>query len=141
MKVDIYTDTYKPEINGVVTQVESLKKNLEVKKHLVNIFTTSVPHYHDIEKNVHRIHSLKVVKSIEQRLALPSKNLISAFRSRPDVIHGHTPGPMGAFGLMYSKLIGVPYVFTYHTLLTEYTHYIFNGKLIRPKLAKNWKAT
>ena len=41
MKVGIFTDTYPPEINGVATSCEMLKKTLESHGHEVFLVTTN----------------------------------------------------------------------------------------------------
>ncbi len=138
MKIDIYTDSYEPEVNGVVTQVVSLRKQLLLRGHKVKTFAPNVPGFKDKDKNVYRLLSLRVMKNIEQRLALPSKSLVSTFWQKADVVHAHSPGPVGAFGLVHARLYRMPYIFTYHTDLSEYTHYLLDGKLLRPRHAKSF---
>ena len=38
MRIGLFTDTYRPSINGIVFVVESLKKHLEAQGHEVYIF-------------------------------------------------------------------------------------------------------
>ena len=39
---------------------------------------------------------------------------------RPDVVHVHTPGPLGAAGLCVARELGIPAVYTYHTDMHGY---------------------
>ena len=50
MRIGIFTDTYKPQINGVVTSIVTLKEELEKLGNEVFIFTASVPGYKTDEK-------------------------------------------------------------------------------------------
>lgn len=140
MKIDFYTDTFTPEVNGVITEINTLIEGFRNTGNSVNIFAPNVPDYKDKDKSVFRISSLKVINQIEQRMALPwpNQDFRSSIKSNPDIIHAHTPGPLGALGLQLSKIRKKPYIFTYHTLLTEYTHYLFGGKVIKPWMAKRF---
>ena len=53
-----------------------------------------------------------------------------------DIIHGHSGGPITLLGYEFAKLKRIPYVFTYHTLFNQYTHYFLKGKVITPKMAE-----
>ena len=46
MKIGIFTDTYKPQVNGVVTSITVLERELRKKGHKVYIITTSDPEVH-----------------------------------------------------------------------------------------------
>ncbi|MGI6468705.1 MAG: glycosyltransferase [Syntrophomonadaceae bacterium] len=41
-----------------------------------------------------------------------------------DIIHVHSPFTMGRVGLHYARRLGLPIVFTYHTLYDQYIHYL-----------------
>lgn len=51
-----------------------------------------------------------------------------------DIVHAHGNGPFSFLGYEVAKLKLVPYVLTFHTVFTEYTHYILRGKIIRPSM-------
>ena len=40
MRIGLFTDTYMPDINGVVTSVKALKEGLENEGHTVFVITT-----------------------------------------------------------------------------------------------------
>lgn len=133
MKIDIYTDTYKPEINGVTTALSVLKSSLKAKGHFVRVYAPKPKKSTIVEDNVYRLSAVVISKQIEQKLALPffSKHLKQALFTDADVVHAHTLGMMAFFGLIVARRKHIPYVFTYHTMLTEYTHYV--GKnVVRP---------
>lgn len=140
MKIDIYTDTYNPEVNGVVTCINVLKKGIREKGNKVNIFAPKVPGYKDLEKGVYRISSLKVIDEIEQRMALPlpTKHFGRALLSSPEIIHAHSMGPLGTLGLILAKTRKVPFVFSYHMMIMEYIHYFFGGKILKRWIVKRF---
>ncbi|MEX1056816.1 MAG: glycosyltransferase, partial [Natronospirillum sp.] len=48
----------------------------------------------------------------------------AVYRFRPDVIHVHHPFWLGSLGLFLGRRLGVPVVYTYHTRLEQYAHYV-----------------
>jgi len=92
----------------------------------------------DKDKNVLRLKSFKLFKNPEFRLAymFPDTNLRKVLTRKYDLIHGFSGGSIPSLGLFLAKLRKVPYVFTYNTRYNQYTHYILNGKLIKPKVVE-----
>jgi 1,2-diacylglycerol 3-alpha-glucosyltransferase len=67
---------------------------------------------------------------------LPGQSLVFANKMDLDIVHGHNGGPVTFLGWEVSKVKRVPFVYTYHTMFSEYTHYIFQGKVVKPKMAE-----
>src|SRR3972149_10652483 len=101
MKVDIYTYTYKPEINGVVPAVSGLEQSLTSNKHTVRIFAPKPKKSIVDEKNVFRLLAVAISNQVEQKVALPfnPKHLKKVLSTDADVIHAHTLGTMAFLGL------------------------------------------
>ena len=59
MKIAVFADSYKPQINGMVTSIDLYTKSLRKKGHVVRIFAPSSPNYHEKDKQVERIRSVK----------------------------------------------------------------------------------
>lgn len=137
MKIAIFTDTYKPQINGVITHLENLTQELRKQGHTVYIYAPKIKKYRDLDKFVIRIPSLKILASesdVRIPIFLPDKALIKLFSLDFDLIHAFGNGPFSILGLQIAKLKGVPFVMSFDTLFTEYTHYILNGKILKPKM-------
>ena len=138
MKIGMFTDTYRPQINGVVTYVSSVSKELLRQKNKVEIFAPALEDYIDSDGYTHRLPAVKGLSSFDpdQRymVPIPNKEFRRMLASQYDIIHAHTAGPVSVLGLEQAKTKGVPYVLTYHTLLTAYLHYIFNGKIVKPRM-------
>jgi 1,2-diacylglycerol 3-alpha-glucosyltransferase len=123
LRVALFTDTYTPQINGVVTSVVNLKRGLEELGHEVTVVAPKHPLQRP-EKNVIRIRSTTYRPQPEQRYAFPpSLRKVLEFRQkRFDVIHTHGV-VMPIIGLGIGRLLNVPVVMTYHTRFRDYVHY------------------
>ena len=135
MKIGFFTDAFFPQPNGVSTSVLDSAKALEKLGHEVIIIAPKYPGYKD-RKNVIRLTSLKVYKQPEMRMALtlPEPSLRKVLSIDFDIIHGHSGGPVTLLGWEIARSKNIPYVMTYHTLWSKYTHYFFKGKVLKPKV-------
>ncbi len=140
MRIGIFTDTYKPQVNGVVSSIVTLEKELRKKGHKVYIITTSDPDVTEVEPNVLRLPSLEFKPLPQYRLGmLYSPRIIRKIRAlRLDLIHSQTEWGVGTFSRFAAKQLHIPLVHTYHTLYEYYTHYITKGYFNRSskKLAR-----
>ena len=132
MRIGFFTDTYTPQINGVVTSIRLFKEALEERGHEVYVFAPTPEHHEDGERTF-RFHSVPFVFQPEMRLASPVS--IEALRvlddADLDIIHSHDPFSIGLYGLTYARRKKLPYVHTYHTLYPEYVHYVWDTRLTR----------
>lgn len=140
MNIGMFTDTYFPQVNGVVTSITLLKKALEKEGHKVYIFTPSDPNAVSfLEHNdVFRIPSLPFPSFPERRIAIGGLFKLSKKVKELNlhVIHTHTEFSIGLIGKVLAKKYHIPIVHTYHTLYEDYLHYIGNGKVITPSMVK-----
>lgn len=126
MKIGLFTDTYTPEINGVVSSVLMLREGLEKLGHEVWVFAPGHPDTTDDDEFVMRIPSLPLVVLPERRVASPlDVGMMSKIRELElDIIHTHTEFGVGSFGFRAAHRFKIPHVHTYHTVWEEYTHYV-----------------
>ena len=140
MKIGIFTDTYKPQVNGVVTSITTLERELRKKGHKVYIITTTDPEVNYTESNVLRLPSIVFRPAPQYRLGMIySKKIIKKIKKlNLDIIHSQTEWGMGAFSRFAAKRLNVPLVHTYHTLYEHYTHYVAGRHFTKQakKLAK-----
>ncbi len=136
MKIGFFTDSYLPQLDGMATSVEICAHALEERGHEVYIIAPRYPRYKDITPNVYRLTSFKFVDTPEMRwtLQLPERPLLKILRINFDLIHGHSGGGMTLLGLEIARAKGIPFVGTYHTMVSHYAHYFFNGKIVTPKM-------
>ena len=132
MRIGFFTDTYTPQINGVVSSIRLFADALERLGHEVYIFAPT-PRQPGDGPRVVRIPSVPFVFQPEMRLAsLYSQQAYRlARRANLDIIHSHDPFAIGLFGLAVAKRFRLPYVHTYHTLYPEYVHYVWETRFTR----------
>lgn len=137
MNIAIFTDTYTPQINGVVTSSLTLKKELESLGHKVYVFAPNIKGFNQEERDVYRFTSLPYPFLKEHRIVLPLSRQLRDFANLDiDVIHVQTPFSLGLLGIYFAKKYKIPLVHTYHTFFMAYLHYVpFVPKKILEKYA------
>ena len=134
MRVGIFTDTYRPQVNGVVSSISTLERELRKKGHKVYIITTTDPDAPEVEPNVLRIPSMEFKPLPQYRLGLlySSKIIKKIKKLNLDIIHSQTEWGVGTFARFAAINLEIPLVHTYHTLYEYYTHYITRGHFTVP---------
>jgi glycosyltransferase involved in cell wall biosynthesis len=135
MKVAIFTDTYEPEINGIVTSTSTFVHMLASDGHQVIVFC---PRYSDKkdkkEKNIkiHRFPAFSFATNKNTKIALPflTKIIRILNEEKPNLIHIQTPMNIGIAGVIAAKMTGIKSIQTYHTYLPDFAAYIKLSKLI-----------
>lgn len=139
MNVGIFTETYYPQINGVVTSIRALEKELNNQGHKVYIFTTTHPDASPAPR-VFRVPSMPFWSMPSHRVAFTfSPKILKVIKDlNLDIIHTQTEFPMGLLGKTAAKFFNIPTVHTYHTMYEDYVHYILKGYVVTPKMAKEF---
>ena len=127
-RVGMFSESFHPVQNGVTTSVLSLVAGLRERGHHVCVFAPAHEHQPHTESNVLRFPSFVSAFNREYPLAYPfypRLALATHFdRLRLDVVHTHTPFVLGLTGAKLALRRGVPLVTTFHTLYSQYTHYV-----------------
>lgn len=135
MHIGIFTDSYLPYTSGVVRSIIVFTNELRRRGHRVSIFAPTYGNRKEKEENdIYRFPSLRAPTFKEFALAIPLAPSLSRRLDdlKIDLIHVHSPFIMGRVGAYMAKRMGVPLVFTYHTLYEEYVHYFpFIPRLMR----------
>lgn len=138
MKIALFTDTYLPDLNGVSISVGNIAQTLRAKGHKVYIFGPKIKGHVDRDKDVYRLSSLKIMPHAEPNIytptLLPNKEFREMLSMDFDLIHAHGNGPYSMLGYLVGKIKRLPFLMTFHTMHTEYTHYFLDGKLVTPKM-------
>ena len=134
MRIAIFTDTFLPQINGVVRTIVTTANGLVRRGHAVAIFTVNVnkikaeapslspPSELDDRVQIHTLHSMTSpgFKDIQLRIPTLGAPLSAARRFRPDIIHAQTAFGMGWDAVIMARLLKCPLVGTHHGFLSEY---------------------
>lgn len=126
MKVLITTDWYAPVINGVVTSVLLLKRELEEMGHEVRVVTLSNNLHSYKDGNVYYMGSIsanKIYPGARFRVNRTRSLLQELVAWDPDVIHSQCEFSSFRVAYALSARLGTPIVHTYHTVYEDYTHY------------------
>ncbi len=126
MKVLITTDWYAPVINGVVTSVLLLQRELEELGHEVRVVTLSNTMHSYKDGNVYYMGSVsanKIYPGARLRINRTRSLVRELMEWRPDVIHSQCEFSSFRVAYALSHRLGVPIVHTYHTVYEDYTHY------------------
>jgi len=132
MNIAMFTDSYKPQINGMVTSIDIFSAHLRKKGHNVYIFA---PECKGAKKEpfVFCFKSIPFQAYREYRIGIPYKILLDPKikKIRFDIAHVHSPFSMGASGLGFAKYHKIPVIGTFHTLFPDYMHYFIGAKCLQ----------
>ncbi|MGM0766606.1 MAG: glycosyltransferase [Pseudomonadota bacterium] len=135
LHIALFTNNYLPFIGGVPVSIDRLRRGLE---HLGDRVLIVAPRYKDQprdEADILRVPSLLAMgEKREFRLANIFLRRIrrQVRRFRPDLIHLHHPFWLGSLGLFMAHRLGIPAIYTYHTRLEHYAHFVpLPGMLFR----------
>lgn len=126
MKILITTDWYTPAVNGVVTSVKNLRRELEARGHEVRILTLSPDLRSETAAGVTRIGSIgagRIYPGARLRTALAGRWVRQLVEWGPDVVHSQCEFSTFFLARRIAEELNVPLVHTYHTVYEDYTHY------------------
>lgn len=141
MRVGLFTESYDPIINGVSTSVKTLAAELARSGHTPIVVAPRYAGFIDEPgvgpAPVRRLASWRTVFNPENPFAFPPLGPTpAALRGVSfDIVHTQQPFGIGLHGRVAARRAGVPLVSTFHTLYTEYTHYL---PIFPPRVARWW---
>jgi 1,2-diacylglycerol 3-alpha-glucosyltransferase len=126
LRIGLFTDTYAPQVNGVSISLQLISEGLRAAGHQVTIFAPRFPGYHDDEPSVYRLPSLKYLNKPPIYVAVlgTPRSTWSLTRKQFDVLHAHSPLTVGLLAYFTASSKNLPLIYTYHTSITDYTHYL-----------------
>ncbi len=139
MKIAFFTDTYYPQLNGVTISVDNFAKELRKKGHTVYIFAPQIKKKKSTDENLTNLRTIKILSDaapIYIPVLTSYKEYSKLFRLELDLVHAHGNGVFSLLGYQVARMKGIPYILTFHTLLTKYTHYVLRGHVLKPKMVE-----
>jgi glycosyltransferase involved in cell wall biosynthesis len=125
LHVGFFTECYRPIVNGIVTSIDALRDGLHASGVSVTTIAPGFPDFADSDAAIVRIPSLPLPTSTDYRLCVPFLRAADRPRVRGlDLVHTHSPFVTGWMGANFARRRGLPLVFTYHTRLEAYAHYV-----------------
>ena len=126
MKILMTSDWYSPAVNGVVTSVKNLKKELERRGHEVRVLTLSQTRRSWEQDGVTYLGSVAaglIYPGARLRTALAGTWVRERVAWGPDVVHSQCEFSTFFLARRIAQELGIPLVHTYHTVYEDYTHY------------------
>ena len=123
MNIAIFADYYLPTIGGVQTSIHEQKMALESRGHTVTIVTVNYDEYRDDPTFVLIPTAIKYSfggHTHKAFIPFPGSDewIMRRIRKRSiDIIHVQTDFSVGVLGMRVGKKLGIPVVYTPHTLL------------------------
>lgn len=115
-----FSDTYLPRRDGVIAALHTLQEAL-ARQGCDSL--TVVPQHPKLfdDPRLLPLNSIPVGVANLRLASWPMRHHVDRIGAwRPDLIHIHTPGPVGLLGVLAAERLGVPVVHTYHTDLHAY---------------------
>lgn len=130
MRIGLFTDTYRPSINGIVYVVDITRRHLEAMGHEVFIFCPAdgvrKREYETDDDHIIRFASMKGIFFDDYNLSLffPARQLKRIKQLDLDVIQFFTPSQVGLMGIYAAQKTGAVLVSQHSTDLAQYIkHY------------------
>ena len=126
LHIGFFTECYRPIVNGIVASIDALRSGLETAGVAVTTVAPRFPHFDDEGGgDIVRIPSLPLPTATAYRLCLPYVRTVDRSRVRDlAIVHTHSPFVTGWMGANHARRRGIPLVFTYHTRIEAYAHYV-----------------
>jgi glycosyltransferase involved in cell wall biosynthesis len=123
VRIAFFTEGYDPFINGVVHTIQTWRTELKARGHEVTVFAPRYPGYRDTDPGVVRLPSVKWSR-IHYPVRAPFARGGAIAAREFDLVHSHHPFTMARLAVRVARSRGLPLVYTFHTLLSEYAHYV-----------------
>jgi glycosyltransferase involved in cell wall biosynthesis len=130
MKIALFTETFLPKIDGIVTRLKHTVEHLQRNGDRVLVFCPDggVKEYKGAK--VHGVSGIPLPLYPELKLAIPRPTIRWTLeRFKPDLIHVVNPAVLGVGGIYYAKTMNIPLVASYHTHLPQYLQHYGLGAL------------
>ena len=138
MRIAMFTETWYPTRDGVVTSITEFRKGLEKLGHEVFIFAAGSRAARKANTDPHvRLYTGPVFRAYpDYHIATDLGPKVNLMRSLGiDVVHTHGTAMMGLKAVRVARLAKLPLVLTYHTRVEDATGYI-TKKVAREKVLR-----
>lgn len=130
MRIALFTETFLPKIDGIVTRLKHTVEHLQRQGHHVIVFCPEGGLKEYRGAKIEGIKGMPLPLYPELKLAFPGPQIKKVLQQfRPDLIHVVNPAVLGLGGIYYAKTLGIPLVASYHTHLPQYLQHYGLGAL------------
>ena len=130
MKIALFTETFLPKVDGIVTRLTKTVQHLVAAGDEVMIFCPEGAPETYMGAQVVGVPAMPLPLYPELKLALPRPSVSDALEAfAPDLVHVVNPAVLGLGGIWLAKTKGYPLVASYHTHLPKYLEHYGLGML------------
>jgi glycosyltransferase involved in cell wall biosynthesis len=130
LKIALFTETFLPKVDGIVTRLTKTIQHLVAAGDEVLIFCPEGAPASYLGARVVGVPALPLPLYPELKLALPRPSVSEALEAfGPDLVHVVNPAVLGLGGIWLAKTRSIPLVASYHTHLPKYLEYYGLGML------------
>ncbi len=129
MKVAVFTETFLPKIDGVVSILCLMLQRLNEKGHQVILFGPPGGPAEYAGAEIVGVGGPRLPFYPELRINIPRTRVWERVQEfQPDLVHVVNPFFLGPFGLSYARRLNIPVVASYHTDVPRYAR-LYSGAL------------
>lgn len=130
MRVALFTETFLPKVDGIVTRLKHTVDQLQRLGDQVLVISPEGGLTEYKGAKIYGVSGFPLPLYPELKLALPRPAIGEQLEQfKPDIVHVVNPAVLGLAGLFYSKTLNIPLVASYHTHLPEYLQHYGLGML------------
>jgi glycosyltransferase involved in cell wall biosynthesis len=130
MRIALFTETFLPKVDGIVTRLRHTVDHLQRNGNQVLVIAPDGGITEHKGAKVYGVSGFPLPLYPELKMALPRPAIGYALEQfQPDVIHVVNPAVLGLSGIFYSKVLKLPLVASYHTHLPQYLQHYGLGML------------
>jgi 1,2-diacylglycerol 3-alpha-glucosyltransferase len=126
VNIVMLTNTFTPHIGGVARSVAAFSAAYRRLGHRVLVVAPEFSGMPESETDVVRIPAIQHFNGSDFSVVLPVSGLLGDVLDgfEPHLLHAHHPYLLGATALRIARYRECPLVYTHHTLIEQYTHYV-----------------
>lgn len=130
MRIALFTETFLPKVDGIVTRLKHTVEHLQKQGDEVLIFSPDGGLKEYKGAKINGIKGIPLPLYPELKLAIPNPSIgFSLQRFTPDLVHVVNPAVLGVGGIFYAKKYNIPLIASYHTHLPQYLQHYNLGAL------------
>ncbi|MDX2215766.1 MAG: glycosyltransferase family 1 protein [Oculatellaceae cyanobacterium bins.114] len=130
MRIALFTETFLPKVDGIVTRLSHTVDHLQRMGNQVLVISPDGGLDEYKGAKIFGVPGFPLPLYPELKLALPRPSIRQTLTDfQPELIHIVNPAVLGVGGLYYAKSLGVPLVASYHTHLPKYLEHYGLGML------------
>jgi glycosyltransferase involved in cell wall biosynthesis len=130
MRIALFTETFLPKVDGIVTRLRHTVENLQRHGDEVLVICPDGGLTEYRGAKIYGVSGVPLPMYPELKMAFPRPSIGTVLEDfKPDLIHVVNPAILGLGGIYFAKSFNIPLVASYHTHLPQYLQHYGLGAL------------